>query len=147
MCQYDVRQFMIKNKVSFMCLLETRVKQGKKEEVLEKICNWECLDNYKHSPNGRIWVVWDKQIVTVNLVKGNDQYLNCSVRMGQVDFLLTVVYAENIEQLREPLWAELLSIAETIQGPWMLVGDFNTTLVFKERMKQMVHIGGKTSEL
>lgn len=53
--QYDVKQFIAKNKVKIMCLLETQVKQVNKEKVLKRVSSWQCEDKYAQAPNG----CWD----------------------------------------------------------------------------------------
>ncbi|KAL9232264.1 hypothetical protein vseg_007392 [Gypsophila vaccaria] len=41
---------------------------------------------------------------------------------------LTFVYAFNGIQDREPLWKNLIQIARTVRGPWVIGGDFNCVI-------------------
>lgn len=145
--QYDVKQFIVRNKVGIMCLLETHVKSNKKDEVLQKICGWESVDNYQFAPNGRIWVLWDKQFAQVQVIGGSDQHLHCHVNLDQYQFKMTVVYAKNSAREREVLWPLLTDISCSMIEPWLIVGDMNTTLLHEERMKNGVIVGGDNKEL
>ncbi|XP_061357137.1 uncharacterized protein LOC133301519 [Gastrolobium bilobum] len=40
-------------------------------------------------------------------------------------FLLTVVYANPREEVREDLWINIKRISDNVVGPWALMGDFN----------------------
>lgn len=129
-----------------MCLLETHVK-SKKEKVLRKVSIWSCVDNYAYAPNGRIWVLWDNQSANVQVLQGSDQFLHCCVNLDNHQFMLTVVYAYNTTLEREMLWPALIDISISIAGPWLIVGNLNTTLLHEERMKEGVIVGGDNREL
>lgn len=145
--QYDVKQYIVRNKVKVMCLLETHVKSDKKEDVVKKLCGWCSVDNYRYAPNGRIWIVWDNQFAQVTVIEGSDQYLHCHVSLNQYEFKLIVVYAENSTQEREVLWSALMTISSSMAEPWIILGDMNTTLLHEERMKEGVIIGVDNREL
>ncbi|XP_074318461.1 uncharacterized protein LOC141655273 [Silene latifolia] len=49
-------------------------------------------------------------------------------------FYLTMVYAFNGAQEREPLWAHLRRISHLVNGPWAIAGDFNCVLSAAERI-------------
>ena len=49
-------------------------------------------------------------------------------------FFVTFVYGQNTVNGRLPLWAVLIRLAETIQGPWCVMGDFNAVLRSGERI-------------
>lgn len=41
---------------------------------------------------------------------------------------ITAIYANSIPSMRKPLWSELDKLTSFVQGPWILVGDFNVIL-------------------
>ncbi|KAK8716061.1 hypothetical protein V6N13_043380 [Hibiscus sabdariffa] len=47
--------------------------------------------------------------------------------------LLTVIYASPMASQRKALWPHLRALATTVYGPWILMGDFNTTLDSSDR--------------
>ncbi|KAJ4839764.1 hypothetical protein Tsubulata_022251 [Turnera subulata] len=45
--------------------------------------------------------------------------------VGANPFLLTAVYASPTETLRVPFWSRVASVSQSVQLPWVLLGDFN----------------------
>lgn len=61
--------------------------------------------------------------------------------------LVTFMYAMNLPSERAPLWDDLKVISASVNLPWLLMGDFNTTLLYDERIKGGVINDSDTSEL
>lgn len=116
--QYDVKQLIHRSRVKIACLIETRVKEQKKEEVLRKISNLNSIDNYDYDDDGRIWILWNQQCVQIQRIEGSNQYLHCRVEIGEDKFQLTVVYAKNTDRERESLWPALTNLAHSLIA-WM----------------------------
>lgn len=57
--QIDVKSFLFKNNVLLTGLLETKIRSSNKYRTLWFLGDWQCLDNYDHASNGRIWVLWN----------------------------------------------------------------------------------------
>lgn len=56
--QKELNAFLLKNKVSIMGCLETKVKDKKVAKVKRKFeGEWTIYDNYTVAPKGRIWVL------------------------------------------------------------------------------------------
>ncbi|GKV40178.1 hypothetical protein SLEP1_g47845 [Rubroshorea leprosula] len=114
----DVKKFMISNKVQFLALLETRVKEENNNRVVQKLgSQWGWLNNY---------------------------YSHCNVE--GVKFLCTIVYAFNSFDGRVALWEKLRAL-DVASVPWIIFGDFNTTLHYGERVKLSGVVWGDTSKL
>ena len=48
-----------KRNVEVVCLLETRVKKNKMQEIISnKFPGWRFLHNYDYAYNRRIWLLW-----------------------------------------------------------------------------------------
>ena len=61
--QDSVLALLCKHNISFVGLVETRVKSPKANTVSKAICSkWNWHFNYEHHVNGRIWVGWDPNI-------------------------------------------------------------------------------------
>ncbi|KAI9113102.1 hypothetical protein K1719_015627 [Acacia pycnantha] len=65
-------------------------------------------------------------------IKG-DQFLHCSMCMGEVRLLFTAIYANLNVQRRHRLREELQKMSENVSEPWLLAGDFNE---FKSLLEQ-----------
>ena len=118
--------------MQFGCVLETRVKENKAEDILKRVFkDWFHMTNYEHSSGGRIWFIW-KEEVRVTPVFKSDQFLTCSIGLpDQEEFFYTCVYARNLGEERKELWEDIShhqSSALFHYKAWIIVGDFNEIL-------------------
>lgn len=60
---------------------------------------------------------------------------------------ITFIYAGNEPGDRVPLWRDLINLSQGISEPWVMLGDFNTTLFSDERIRDGVIIPSDLSEL
>ncbi|XP_074298734.1 uncharacterized protein LOC141629661 [Silene latifolia] len=133
----DVRRFLHLNNVGFFGLLETRVKTPAINKVqLGLGDHWKFLNNNDVREGGRIWVVWDNSMFDVIVLVKTAQVLHLSVSCLQSNFTwqCSVVYGFNKNADRKELWQSLLDFHSSIQGPWMVMGDFNNVLNMDERI-------------
>lgn len=125
--QGEVRRFLREKQLNFVGLVETRVKEINKVRVEKAIANgWNFLSNYRDAPNGRIWIGWDPQQITVTSIREGEQFIHCSVSDTNNTWqcVISVVYGVNCPEKRRDLWNELTSNALNATGvPWL--GDFN----------------------
>ncbi|GKV11183.1 hypothetical protein SLEP1_g22456 [Rubroshorea leprosula] len=77
-----------------------------------------------------------------------DQLLHVEVcsAVRDVKFLCTIVYAFNTFDGRVALWDQVRAL-DVENVPWIISGDFNTTLNYGERVKPSGVVWGDTSEL
>ncbi|XP_070019439.1 uncharacterized protein [Nicotiana sylvestris] len=135
--QKEFKDFLLGKKIDLIGCLETRVKQHKAVKIIRKFGNdWEFYIDYTHAPNGRIWVGWRKTSVAVNIRYSTAQLIHCFIedRQSQFNCELTYVYGYNTTAGRKPLWDQLRNIKGSINGPWILLGDFNTILSSDDRV-------------
>lgn len=83
---------------AIIVLIETRVKKNKAHMIRERmklIVNF--MDNYDKHGNGRLWVCWDENRMSINQVGSTDQFIHCMVLDNNGNFLywLTAIYAHN----------------------------------------------------
>lgn len=85
------------------------------------------IHNNSCTSHGRVWVIWDPNMVRVNCIDRNDQILNCHVEVlnKQVSFFASFVYGYNNVGKRRALWRSVCSHATLVaNAPWILLGDF-----------------------
>jgi endonuclease/exonuclease/phosphatase family metal-dependent hydrolase len=72
---------------------------------------------------------WDASIYSLGAVSTRPFSLTASFTMSvdAVCFFLTNVYAPSVREDMPAFFSEITSVASTVQGPWMLLGDFNLT--------------------
>ncbi|GKU98349.1 hypothetical protein SLEP1_g11364 [Rubroshorea leprosula] len=109
---------------------ETSVGTGDKE-MMQKVAGGESSVNLRVTE-----VIQTDQLLHVEV---------CSA-VGDVKFLCTIVYAFNTFDGRVALWDQVRAL-DVENVPWIISGDFNTTLNYGERVKPGGVVWGDTSEL
>lgn len=116
-------------------ILETMVKENNVNKVRKVFGNnWKWLDNYTHHPNCTIWILWKEGSSDINNKESSDQYIHYKVNNVSNSYALIVIYAHNQLINRRKIWMDINQLANSIQGPWMLVGDFNNVLNVKDKI-------------
>lgn len=93
--QRDVVKRIKNLNVSFVCLLETRVKKDKMLAIVQKhFEGWNMLHNYDHAYNGRIWLLW-MNVFQIDLISANDQCIIVSIAAGFGKFFYSCIYGWN----------------------------------------------------
>ncbi|KAA3472382.1 reverse transcriptase [Gossypium australe] len=84
--------------------------------------------------SGGIWLFWDTNAVQVDVLKSHVQFIHVRIKQdNDPDWLFTAVYASPNRQKRVDLWDELKMIAEGVDKPWLLAGDFNSIASINEK--------------
>ncbi|XP_074305622.1 uncharacterized protein LOC141640842 [Silene latifolia] len=116
------------NNVGLFGLLETRVKCSNWNKVHNNICKeWSIFTNNSCHRGGRIWLLWNPNLFTVNVIETTPQTIFAEV-MDNVSggkFNATLVYGFNKLVERGALWAALLRYAQRGPKPWIVLGDLN----------------------
>ncbi|KAI9081887.1 hypothetical protein K1719_036149 [Acacia pycnantha] len=102
-----VREMRFKYKLDMMVVLEPRVNGNIANKIIK---SWR----FKHSIrmevvgfSGGIWIIWDREDLSVNVLEADEQFLHCSLCLGGVGMLFSVVYANPNEQRRRRVWDQL----------------------------------------
>ncbi|XP_021766230.1 uncharacterized protein LOC110730713 [Chenopodium quinoa] len=115
---------------------ETKVKAKNSIGVQKKFGpSWTWVCNYCCSPKGRIWVGWNADRVTVNIVEIHEQFIHFIVCNKDLSSKIqhTFVYGMHSIHDRLPLWEGIKNISLQ-QIPWLCVGDFNYVLNSQDRL-------------
>lgn len=126
--------------VSCIALLETKVKKNNATKVRQIFGHdWDWLDNYDNHPNGRIWLMWKRNEMSIKVCDRSDQHIHVNFYniAGKRMYWLTIVYAQNQLANRRILWKEIQKLVGNITEQWMVIGDFNNVLTVNDR------VGGK----
>lgn len=126
--QNGVNEFILKNKVKLIGLLETKVGRDNICEVKNRINpHLDYDENLDQAPYGRIIIMWNPQECKVTTIRKTEKSIHLQVKFlidNNVIFL-TMVYANNQMNARDPFWSEIATIASTTTGPWAIAGDMN----------------------
>lgn len=133
--QSEIRRFLKEHHLTFVGILETRVKEHNPILVEEKLANgWLWVTNYTKSPNGRIWIGWDPECWTVGVIGESDQCIHCKVTnlAEKWDGCISVAYGLNCYEGKRALWRDLRRWS-SLDVPWLVLGDFNAVVRRSER--------------
>ncbi|CAJ2635885.1 unnamed protein product [Trifolium pratense] len=90
--------------------------------------------------SGGIWLLKQAATTFIATVTDSNQYsITFSVNHGDALSHCTCVYASPNPTLRNNFWDYLVHISQTIVGPWMLIGDFNETLLPSDQRGGIFH--------
>lgn len=131
-----VKDFLSCNKVKFLALLETHVKQESALAISSFVApKFKWSFNYDYHRNGRIWLGWDSSIWNVVPLFTSIQQVTCFVThiASNKSFCITAVYGLHTHMDRRPLWSELISLQSMIDSTynnpsWCILGDFSAYL-------------------
>ncbi|XP_062118289.1 uncharacterized protein LOC133831900 [Humulus lupulus] len=100
--------------------------------------DWCFLSNNAWFNNGRILLVWNPNVFSVDIRICSSQCIHCwlTPQNGSNGFFCTFVYAFNDEERRRVLWQQFRDMQ--IKEPWILLGDFNATINTEERIGDRV---------
>lgn len=123
--QKEVRSFVTINKLSFLGLVEHKIKEPNASKILTSMLPfWNFVHNYVQAPNGRIIVAWDPTAVDINILDKSSQAIHCQVSIPSgTQFVATFVYGSNSYVERTELWNSLNSWRSSLS--WIVLGDFN----------------------
>ncbi|KAK4258548.1 hypothetical protein QN277_004989 [Acacia crassicarpa] len=129
-----VRDLKTHYRLDFIAVLETRCTKEASLSRAQQLGfpNMELIDCEGYS--GGIWCLWEHSISSISVIERHHQFMHLQVTGAAGNsWMLTVVYASPTCASRRLLWDNLSRLAFLIQGPWLLGGDFNGTLLFCER--------------
>ncbi|XP_057548584.1 uncharacterized protein LOC130827012 [Amaranthus tricolor] len=132
----ELKKFMIRKKISFMGVLETRVKAQQFEKITKQLnSKWIWKHNYSCSPKGGIWIGWNPQIIEVEVLEVHEQLIHCELKdVNSFFFQITLCYGLHTIDHRVGLWEKIRSLASYSQlDQWFILGDFNAVMYTDDR--------------
>ncbi|XP_074298666.1 uncharacterized protein LOC141629589 [Silene latifolia] len=136
--QKYIKWFLHDHNVGLFGLLETKVKPSL-NSVRHNICDGWCIfTNTQWHKGGRVWLIWKPNLYQIHFIEYNAQFIHVKVDelATRESFHLTMIYAFNGVQERKELWARLCHFQDTMFGPWLICGDFNTVPRPSERLRR-----------
>lgn len=125
-----MKELIRKHKPSFLAILETHVLFARLATFWSNI---GCIPVYiveASGHSGGIWLHKHAADVTTTTISDINQYsITFTINRGNATTTCTCVYASPNPTLRLPFWNYLSHLSQTITGPWMLIGDFNETIL------------------
>ena len=135
-----IKTFIRNQKVDLLCIQETKIQPMSKGVVRSlgsgKFLGWRALD--AEGVAGGILICWDKR--SLDILDWEEGQFSLSYKFRNVEdgavWVFTGVYGLFTKVERECLWKEFGAIRGLWEDPWCLGGDFNITLLQRERNNQ-----------
>ncbi|KAK2420252.1 hypothetical protein QL285_031014 [Trifolium repens] len=125
-----LKEVIRKYRPTFLAILETHVPYARLSSFWTNngYTPIHVIEANGHS--GGIWLL-KHSIVTINttVIDSNQYSIAFIVTHGDASSTCTCVDASPNPTLRTNFWNYLIGLSLTITGPWMLIGDFNGTLL------------------
>lgn len=82
-------------------------------------------------------------MVNISIISTSFQLVHCYVQKKNdtMGFLFTVVYGVHTIADRKDMWMDIERIAQNIQLPWLVMGDFKVMLNHDDRLGSQIHDG------
>lgn len=79
---------------------------------------------------GRILIIWNPRLINCTPLEFSSQAIHCQIfdKVTSKQFVCSFVYGFNTVAARRDLWNSLISWGINNNEPWILLGDFNSTL-------------------
>lgn len=118
------------HKINFIALQEPFLNPSRIEEYKNSLG----FDHAISNNNSKIWCFWDT-FLNCELIVLHSQQMTFKVStQGDTDYIwITTVYAKSNYSRRRRLWRSLRSLHTQINGPWTILGDFNSILYTDEK--------------
>lgn len=77
----EIKRFLVNNKIDFMVILETRLRNNNSD------------NNIEYVSNGKIWIRWNNNVIKVIVNEKNTQW-HCEVLLNKesIQVYLTIIY-------------------------------------------------------
>ncbi|KAJ6398744.1 hypothetical protein OIU77_019506 [Salix suchowensis] len=133
-----IQQWISKNSLNIVGLLETRIRPANMEAVETGLglANWKFISNAHMAPLCRILVGWNMEKADISMVHSASQCLTCdALSLGDGSTVrITYVYGLNTPTSRCSLW-NYLEEQKVLNNsiPWIILRDFNAILSTRDR--------------
>ncbi|XP_019159704.1 PREDICTED: uncharacterized protein LOC109156318 [Ipomoea nil] len=76
--------------------------------------------------NGGLLLVWNKDMLDLEVVSSNSQTIHCKIlEGGNSQFYISFAYVRPNMRAKEVFWSECKTFRASRSGPWVMLGDFN----------------------
>ena len=129
--QKRVREMVQKHNLVILVVRETHVGGNRAREITEMLPFDGIIRSNAVGFASGIWVLWNSNRVDVAHLASTEQeiHFTVKVRISNVIWLFSIVYASPRCAERHILWNNIMKVADLHNMPWVIAGDFNEPLV------------------
>ena len=127
-----VKELVRKFKPKVFIVLETHTQFNNVKSFWDKLGYLAIRITEATSHSGGIWILVFANIFQVMVVDIFHQCVSIKLTFANQTWVYSTIYASPVSSSRKDLSNYLKSVEAFIQGPWMLIGDFNAVLFSSE---------------
>ncbi|GLT87033.1 hypothetical protein SLE2022_051370 [Rubroshorea leprosula] len=123
---------------AMLLILETKISGQNAREVADSLgFPKSCIVNSDGLAGG-LWLLWDDSRLTVDILSTSNQAIHAVIQVSNnplfpFNWFFSGIYGRPHFEIRNILWQELTVMANVIQGPWMIIEDFNDVVDQSEK--------------
>lgn len=130
-----VLEMMINHQPSIMVITETRVGGDRAERIIAELPfdGFYTTDTIGYA--GGLWLLWKKEEAEIFVLSSTEQEIHATVkvRSSNLTWIISPVYASPRLSERKILWANLTTVAQLHNLPWLVLRDFNAVLCGEDK--------------
>ncbi|GLT58776.1 hypothetical protein SLA2020_316440 [Shorea laevis] len=135
----NAKEIIREHNPGIFIIMETKLAGERATEVARSLGlpKWELVDADGYA--GGIWLLWDDSRFSVDILTKGSQVIHALVKVishpcfSDFNWFLSAIYARPQYDIRCLLWDNLRKFSQTINGPWLAMGDFNDIIVQTEK--------------
>ncbi|XP_021721528.1 uncharacterized protein LOC110689107 [Chenopodium quinoa] len=129
-----IKELVRINDPTMLALVETHLSGEQAQKVCDRIGFSGQTRVDAQGFSGGIWLFWKNDEIEVTVLDNHSRHITVEIaRRGEEPWVFSAIYANPDLTLRKDLWREMENLKNSINGPWLLGGDFNDTLHMSER--------------
>ncbi|GLT73561.1 hypothetical protein SLA2020_454110 [Shorea laevis] len=123
---------------AMLLILETKIAGQNARDVADSLgFQKSCIVNSDGLAGG-LWLLWDDARLSVDILSTSNQAIHAVIQVSNnplfpFNWFFSGIYGRPQFEIRNILWQELTAMANVIQGPWMIIGDFNDVVDQSEK--------------
>ncbi|XP_019262174.1 PREDICTED: uncharacterized protein LOC109240008 [Nicotiana attenuata] len=130
----NFREMLDTHKPCMVTLLEARM-----DSHLSLLSDFEfsqMIEVPSQGQSGGILLLWDASVVKVHDFVRNNQEIHAVIEVLplKITWLFSSVYASTKLFKRLEMWNNIEKISKTVNGPWLLWGDFNDVINYNDKL-------------
>ncbi|XP_059627352.1 uncharacterized protein LOC132270169 [Cornus florida] len=127
--QSEIKRLIFDKKLDLISIVETKVSLAKLDSSHRNVApKWSIVHNYNFSTLGRIWVMWNPNLIDLSVLSSSRQAIHCKISIigTSISFFSSFIYAANLGVEKQSLWEDINFHAGPFSSsPWLFMGDFN----------------------
>ncbi|KAI8013993.1 hypothetical protein LOK49_LG05G00296 [Camellia lanceoleosa] len=124
--KHNLVEILRSHKLEILIVMETKVAFSKMGNFFNRLGFTASTIVDPIGRVGGIWILWDTNHVNVRASSVGPQVIHATIHKEDYEeWVLAAVYASPNPLLRDNLWTKLEEVADNMEKPWLVAGDFN----------------------